>query len=40
MGMVRLMEDAENGSAANSYSFTIAGSADELVPKSYRASWI
>jgi NitT/TauT family transport system substrate-binding protein len=33
MGMVRLMETAENGAAANSYTFTIAGSADELTPK-------
>ena len=33
MGMVKLMEDAENGEAANDYSFTIAGSADEVTPK-------
>lgn len=33
MGMVELMETSENGTAANSYSFTIAGSADELTPE-------
>ena len=33
MGMVKLMEDAENGEAANNYTFTIAGSADEVTPK-------
>lgn len=33
MGMVKLMEDAENGGAANNYTFTIAGSADEVTPK-------
>ena len=27
------MEDNENGSAANNYEFTIAGSADEITPK-------
>ncbi|NCB41574.1 MAG: ABC transporter substrate-binding protein [Clostridia bacterium] len=33
MGMVSLMEAAEAGEAFNSYTFTIAGSADELTPK-------
>ena len=33
MGMVKLMEDAENGEAANNYTFTIAGSADKVTPK-------
>ena len=33
MGMVQLMEKAEQGTAANNYSFTIAASADELAPK-------
>jgi NitT/TauT family transport system substrate-binding protein len=33
MGMVSLMESAERGEAFNAYSFTIAGSADELTPK-------
>ena len=33
MGMVSLMEAAERGEAFNAYSFTIAGSADELTPK-------
>ena len=33
MGMVQLMESAETGAAANNYTFTIAGSADELTPK-------
>lgn len=33
MGMVKLMEEAEEGTAANRYTFTIAGSADEIVPK-------
>lgn len=33
IGMVKLMESAEAGTAANNYSFTIAGSADELTPK-------
>lgn len=28
MGMVKLMEDAENGKAANDYKFTVAGEAD------------
>ncbi len=33
MGMVQLMESAEAGTAANNYTFSIAGSADELTPK-------
>lgn len=33
MGMVQLMESSEAGTAANNYTFTIAGSADELTPK-------
>lgn len=33
IGMVKLMEDAETGSAVNSYDFTVAGSADELTLK-------
>lgn len=33
MGMVQLMEAAETGEGALPYSFTIAGSADELIPK-------
>ena len=33
MGMVKLMQDAEDGTAKNNYTFTIAGSADELTPK-------
>jgi len=33
MGMVKLMDDAANGKAANNYTFTIAGSADEVTPK-------
>ena len=33
MGMVKLMEDAEEGKAANNYTFTISGSADEVTPK-------
>jgi len=33
IGMVKLMESAETGTAANNYTFTIAGSADELTPK-------
>lgn len=30
MGMVKIMEDAENGVTANNYTFTIAGTADEI----------
>ena len=33
MGMVKLIEDNENGSTKNKYEFSLAGSADELVPK-------
>lgn len=33
MGMVKLMESAENKEASNNYTFTIAGSADEVTPK-------
>ena len=33
MGMVKLMQDAEDGTAKNNYTFTIAGSADEITPK-------
>ncbi len=33
MGMVGLIEDAEQGIAGNDYTFTIAGSADEITPK-------
>lgn len=31
MGMVKLMEDAEQGETANGYEFTLAGSPDEIV---------
>jgi NitT/TauT family transport system substrate-binding protein len=30
MGLVKVMEDGENGVTANNYSFTIAGAADEI----------
>lgn len=33
MGLVKLMEDNETGAAANTYEFSIAGSADEVTPK-------
>ena len=33
IGMVKLLDDAENGKTANRYEFTMAGSADELTPK-------
>lgn len=33
MGMVKLMDSSKAGTAANNYTFTIAGSADELTPK-------
>lgn len=33
MGMVKLLDDAENGLTENNYEFTLAGSADELTPK-------
>lgn len=32
MGMVKLMDDAEAGETENTYTFTVAASADELVP--------
>ncbi|HHY82667.1 MAG TPA: ABC transporter substrate-binding protein [Clostridiales bacterium] len=33
IGLVKLMESAEAGEAANNYTFTISGSADEVTPK-------
>ncbi|MDD4798293.1 MAG: ABC transporter substrate-binding protein [Clostridia bacterium] len=33
MGMVKLLEDNEQGKTVNQYNFTIAGSANELTPK-------
>ena len=30
LGMLKMMEDAENGATANNYKFTIAGAADEI----------
>ena len=33
MGMVKLLDDAENGLTVNAYEFTMAGSADELTPR-------
>ena len=33
LGMVKLMEDAENGEAANEYEFTLVGDANEVVGK-------
>lgn len=33
MGMVKLLDDAENGLTKNAYEFIMAGSADELTPK-------
>ncbi|WP_101910453.1 ABC transporter substrate-binding protein [Marasmitruncus massiliensis] len=33
IGLLKLMEDAEKGEAANDYSFAIVGTADEIVPK-------
>ena len=33
MGMVKLLDDAENGLTVNKYDFTMAGSADELTPR-------
>ena len=33
IGLVKVMEDNEAGKAANNYTFTIAGSADEVTPK-------
>lgn len=32
IGMVKLLDDAEKGNTANTYDFTMAGSADELTP--------
>ena len=32
IGMVKLMEENEAGNAANNYSFTVAGTADEISP--------
>lgn len=32
IGLVKLMEDNENGETGNEYEFTIAGSADEITP--------
>ncbi|MBQ6550022.1 MAG: ABC transporter substrate-binding protein [Lachnospiraceae bacterium] len=32
MGMVKLLDDAENGLTENTYEFTMAGSADEITP--------
>ena len=36
MGLVKLMEDSENGISQNTYEFTLAGSADEVTPKLIR----
>ena len=33
MGLVQLMETAQQGTASNDYTFTISGSADEVTPK-------
>lgn len=33
MGMVQLMEQAEAGTTANNYQFTLAGAADEITPQ-------
>lgn len=33
MGMVKLMQDAEDKATVNNYEFSIAGSADEITPK-------
>ena len=33
IGLVKLMEDNETGTAKNDYEFTVAGAADELTPK-------
>lgn len=33
MGMVKLLSDAEAGETANTYEFSMAGSADEITPK-------
>ena len=33
MGMIKIMEEAQAGTAKNNYNFTIVGSADEMTPK-------
>ncbi len=33
MGMVKLIDEANNGEATNDYNFTMAGTADEITPK-------
>ncbi len=33
MGLVKLLDESENGNSANRYEFTLGGSADELTPK-------
>lgn len=33
IGMVQIMENAEAGTTANNYNFTLAGTADEITPK-------
>ncbi len=33
IGMVKMLDDAENSKTANKYDFTLAGAADELTPK-------
>ena len=33
MGMVKLIDDAQNGNTENDYNFTMAGTADEITPK-------
>lgn len=33
MGMVKLIDEANNGEAVNDYNFTMAGTADEITPK-------
>ena len=33
MGLVKLLDDAENGKTVNTYDFTMAAAADELTPK-------
>ena len=33
MGMAKLLDDAENGLTANTYTFTMAASASELTPQ-------
>lgn len=36
IGLVSLLENNENGTSANTYEFTLAGSADEITPKLIR----